>query len=97
MNETLEFTREEVEFALERQKVIVELERFAKENNNQFNQPDWYLVYNYSAGGVIWVKVETSYPNIPTSLLFSNNWIAAQAVEVVGEERLKKYYFGITD
>ena len=88
-------TQEEAEFALERQKVIVELERFAKEHNdtnkhscrllrydNECSFSSAIGVYNYGAAV------------IPT---FTSDRSAMEAVETIGKDRIKKYYFGVKE
>ena len=93
-------TREEAEFALERQKVIVELERFAKENNT-IDNPHWSLWYNMVSdeicarpfGGAITIN-NYGAAIIPS---FTSEELALEAAETIGKERLKKYYFGIKE
>ena len=92
-------TKEEAEFALEKQKVFTELKRFALENNER--ELDWnneyhkyYLFYNYKTG-----KVDVAYDiSWKTSLVyFLSEVIAKQTIEKIGEDRLKKYYFEVND
>lgn len=88
-------TKEEAEFALERQKVIVELERFAKENNKELCPGRyWFLMYSNLHSSITASQTCEWYPN---GVLFSSRDIAERAVEVVGEDRIKKYYFGVKD
>ena len=92
-------TREDAEFALEKLKVEAELRRFAEENNEHEidwkdkNQVKWYInyIYNY---GLVFLK---SFAVKSNDIYFSSEKIAKQAVEYVGEERLKKYYFEVDD
>ena len=88
-------TKEEAEFALERQKVIVELERFAKENNEELRPGSyWFLMYSNLHSSITESQIGDWYPY---GVLFSSRDIAERAVEVIGEDRLKKYYFGVKD
>lgn len=90
-------TREDAKFALERQKVITELKRFSLENNeceldwNNLKQKKYSLSFNYFS------KHIHSYPNNVKSsdVYFSSKEIAEKAIETIGEDRLKKYYFEI--
>ena len=84
-------TSEEAKFALEKQKVITELKRFALENNeceldwnNKYHK--YYLYYNYKTG-----KIEIVYDIFlkTLSVYFSSEDIAKQAIEAVSEDRLK--------
>jgi len=97
-------TKEEAEFALERHKVIVELERFAKENNNPDLPADVYLrcykISKHNEDGtfenVIGIYANKVYGTFGT-VAFSDITIAENAVKTIGEDRLIKYYFGIKD
>lgn len=93
-------TREETEFAVEKQKVITELKRFAQEHNEKidWNNGRWkyYLVYDYhypvkdiSICSTIYVK--------RNGIFFTSKEIAEQAIDTIGADRLKKYYFEVED
>lgn len=92
-------TREEAEFAVEGQKVITELKRYAMEHNeekidwNNENQWKASLMYNHSDGRID--IVSDSY--LHTSIYFSSNEIAKAAIKAIGEDRLKKYYFEVKE
>lgn len=93
-------TEKDAEFALEKLKVEAELRRFAEENNEceidwiDMEQNKWLICYNYDSK-----NIDTGYDNTLRThyIYFSSKKIAKQAVEYVGEERLKKYYLGIED
>lgn len=93
-------TKEEAELELERIKVKTELRRFAEENNEcEFDWEDkkqekWFMCYNCDMK-----KIDIIYNTVLRThyIYFSSKKIAKQAVEYVGEERLKKYYLGIED
>lgn len=93
-------TEKDAEFALEKLKVEAELRRFAEENNEceidwtDMKQNKWLICYNYDSK-----NIDTGYDNTLRThyIYFSSKKIAKQAVEYVGEERLKKYYLGIED
>lgn len=93
-------TKEEAEFALEKVKVETELRRFAEENNEyeidwkNRNQNKWFIYYNYVMKniGVVYDTVLRTH-----CIYFSSKEIAEQAIDYIGEERLKKYYLGIED
>ena len=93
-------TKEEAEFALEKTKVEAELCRFAEENNEcEFDwenddQLKWYIRYSYYNRSVCFFYV---YGYKRNDIYFTSEKIAAQAVARIGEERLKKYYFGVED
>lgn len=91
-------TQEEAEFALEKQKVHTELKRFALEHNeteidwNDSDQKKYYLMYDYYEN-----RIFTSYNKFTKTpiVYFTSKEIAEQAVEAIGKERLKKYYFEV--
>lgn len=94
-------TREEAEFAMEKQKVITELKRFALEHNekeidwNDSNKWKSRLVYNHCERSID--VVSDSYFLQVTSIYFSSRAIARSAVKEIGEERIKKYYFEVKE
>ncbi len=93
-------TKEEAEFTLEKVKVETELRRFAEENNeceidwSDRKQNKWLICYNYDLK-----NIDTGYDNTLRThyIYFSSKEIAKQAIKHIGEERLKKYYFGVED
>lgn len=95
-------TREEAEFALERQKVITELKRYALEHNEK--EIDWYnhcvlkyyIQYDYVNNKLNIVSTRYSKSNI-SSMYFTSDKIAQSAIKAVGEDRIKKYYFEVND
>lgn len=91
-------TKEEAEFALGRQKVITELKRFALENNEC--ELDWnnstqckYEIY-YDTNNKM-VNVNSLHTFKQNTVYFSSKEIAEKAIETIGKDRLKKYYFEI--
>lgn len=89
-------TEEDAEFARERLKVIAELKKYAKE----FSDGEWkdnktqkyYIVYLYSGDYIRSILTYTSKDNV---LYFESPEKAQEAIAAVGEERIKKYYFGV--
>lgn len=93
-------TEEEAEFAVERQKIITELKRFAQEHNDKINWNNgrwkYYLVYDYHYP----VKDISIYSTIyvkRNGIFFTSKEIAQQAIDTIGADRLKKYYFEVED
>ena len=90
-------TEEDAEFSRERLKVIAELEKYAKEFSDEewmsSNTQKYYLYYNWPNN-----EVNTDYNYFSTygnQLLFESGEKAQEAINAVGEERIKKYYFGV--
>ncbi len=95
-------TREEAEFALEKQIIYTELKRYALEHNdevldwNNKEQAKWALTYDYehrcilSMYGTAWMKELCS-------VYFTSAEIARNAIAEVGEEKIKKYLFEVEE
>lgn len=89
-------TEEDAEFAKERLKLIAELKRYAKE----FSDEEWrngntakYLFYRSFPDNRIYIT--STYSAHYPCLYFESMEKAKQAFNAVGEERIKKYYFGV--
>ena len=89
-------TEEDAKFASERLKVIAELKKYAK----KFSDEEWlnqsiekhYIIFDYedhviNIGYVCVTKVSDIY--------FESEEKAQEAIESVGEDRVKKYYLGV--
>ena len=82
---------------LEKLKVITVLQRFADEHNAESinwhdeKQKKYLIQYNFATDHLyvgIW-----SYVQLP-GVCFTSKEIAEAAIKSIGEDRLKKYYFG---
>ena len=95
-------TEEQADFMVEKLKVIHELEKFAFENNeeeidwNNEKQRKFFLYYSYSANQVL-VNYVISMKENPFNIYFTSTEIAEKAIETIGEDRIKKYYFGVEE
>lgn len=91
-------TKEEAEFAAEKIKVYLELKNFADEHNEPIDWSDplqdkIYIMWDYEKCSIrydynCWMKAL----NV---IYFSSKELAKQAIETVGEDRIKKYLFGV--
>ena len=95
-------TKIEAEHILEKLKVIHELQKFAYENNEgeidwkNFNQCKYYLVYD-TKDEDLYVDYTIYCKREPFNIYFTSSEIAKRAIEAVGEDRIKKYYFNVED
>ena len=95
-------TKIEAEHILEKLKVIHELQKFAYENNEgeidwkNFNQCKYYLVYD-TEDGELYVDYAVYCKREPFNIYFTSFKVAKRAIEAVGEDRIKKYYFNVED
>lgn len=92
-------TKEEAEFYKEKLLVTAELQRFADEHNeavdwNEYTNNKYFLVYSYINGAI---TIECRSACKVSEIVFSSFEIAKQAIETIGEERIKKYYLGVRE
>lgn len=93
-------TKEEAEHMVEKLKVIHELQKFAYENNEKEidlyddNQYKYILKYDTNDDD-IFVGAYTSFIINPFDISFTSEEIALKAIETIGADRIKKYYFGV--
>ena len=98
-------TEEQAEFMAEKLKVIHELEKFAYENNekeidwNDINQAKYHLVGVFGDKENNYIKICSTFmlKELPFNIYFISEEIARKAIETIGEERIKKYYFGVKE
>lgn len=95
-------TEEEAKHIVEKLKVIHELQKFAYENNekeidwNASKQYKYYLVYD-TEDEELYVDYAVYCKREPFNIYFTSSKIAKKAIEAVGEDRIKKYYFDIEE
>ena len=90
---------EECEFAIERLKVLAELKHFAELYNDTIDWDDvhskkhclYYNSYNHE------IEFDCDYFYNYGSVYFSSLELAQQAVKLIGEDRIKKYYFEVKE
>jgi hypothetical protein len=92
-------TKEEAEFALEKYKVYLELKNFADENNdpidwNNKKQEKYIINYCTVDKKSVFVDSWATYQFIGC-VYFSSYKLAKRAIQKVGEDRIKKYLFGV--
>lgn len=93
-------TEEEAQNAVERLKIRAELQRFADEHNEPIDWEDcitdkWYICYDY-----LYKIVGCSPIRIVRDcfqIYFTSREVAKAAIQSVGEERIKKYLFGVEE
>lgn len=91
-------TKEEAEFRLEQIKVYNELKNFADENNDEIdwkdeNKDKFYINYIHSDKQISCFSA--NFIQDIGQIYFSSEELAEQAIEKVGEDRIKKYLFGV--
>lgn len=93
-------TKEEAEFAREKQLIYQKLKDYALEHNeeidwNNYNQLKWIIRYekDYKEIRYSWIT-DTFYIN---QIYFTSEKIARDAVKEIGEDNIKKYLFGVEE
>ena len=85
-------TEEEADFAVEKLKVEAELRKFSRPFKN--GQPNCNVILsdNENVSTAYWNEIQTQ-----GSIYFESEEKAKQVIQSVGEERIKKYIFGVED
>ena len=95
-------TEEDAKHMVEKFKVIRELQKFANENNEEkidwknFNQCKYKIFYD-AEDEDLYVDYSIQCESEPFNIYFTSSKIAKKAIEAVGEDRIKKYYFNVED
>lgn len=87
------FTEEEAEFAREKRKVEVELERYAKEHNGPILEDNYCILYdedNEEFDFDVWIGNK-----VQGTVVFTSKQLVFDAIEAVGKDRILKYIFGV--
>lgn len=85
-------TEEEAEFAVEKLRVEAELRKYSR--TFKHGGDNYALNFNHDGGKIVHVYASESYEELG-SLYFESRDKAQQAIDEVGEERIKKYIFGV--
>lgn len=89
-------TEEELEFKRESMKVYEELKRFAKDfTDEEWKNADiikYFIYYDYDDESIYF---DRQYIHKKCDLFFEDAKKMEEAIEAVGEERVKKYYLGV--
>ena len=86
-------TKEQAEFAVEKLKVEAELRKFSRPfEKGEYNS----YIFFYIDGDYLKVGHKVSTPS-QGAIYFKSEEKAKQAIQIVGEERIKKYLFGSED
>lgn len=90
-------TEEEAEFEVERLKIVTQLKHMAEAWNTceidweDENQPKYYIIY-IRTYGLSWGYDYLIQKDV---IYFTTAEACEKAIKLIGEERLKKYYFGV--
>lgn len=92
--------KEEAKNAVERLKIRAELQRYADEHNDKIDWKDgkqdkWYIYFDYINGRLDYNRLLCNRDSF--QIYFTSYEIVQAAVKAVGEERIKKYLFGVEE
>jgi hypothetical protein len=87
-------TEKEIVFAIEKRKVEVELERYAKEHNGPTRSDSFYLSYNDGRDEKLDYEV-WSVRRPLGAVPFTSKQVLDNAIEEIGRDRILKYIFGV--
>lgn len=89
-------TEEEAKFAREKLKVIAELKKFAEPKKREWDGcNDHYCIYYYIYEEKI--KIDSYTVSKLPIIYFESKEKAIEAIEAVGEDRIKKYYLEVEE
>lgn len=88
-------TEEEAEHMVEKIKIINQLQELSNINFSE-NKGKYYIYYNFRENRVL--CTETNYVKIiPFEVCFKTREDCQKAIDTIGEDNLKKYYFDVED
>lgn len=85
-------TKEEAEFAVEQLKVLAELKGYV-DDEKKWNDKNKHWFLDVDIDGKMLASISYSFIIVPFNLYFSSKEQARKAIDAIGEDRLKKYYF----
>lgn len=88
-------TRKEAQRMLEKIKIINKLKELSNVDfNEDFDEQKWYITYNHRTESI---ECDTTYhvQRMPFCIYFKNQEDCGKAIDTIGEENLKKYYFDV--
>ena len=86
-------TEKEIVFAIEKRKVEVELERYAKEHNSPILEDNYCILYDEDDEEFdfdVWIGSK-----VQGTVVFTSKQLVFDAIKAVGKERILKYIFGV--
>lgn len=90
-------TREEAEHMLEKIKIINKLRELSNIKFNETSDEAHYAIAYDVEANEITFNVSYYYKDLPFNIYFATEEALKKAVETIGEDNLKKYYFDVED
>lgn len=101
-NERLSFgncfkTREEAEHMLRKIRIIIQLRKLSNISFNDNCKQEKFVIFYNTENQQIKITQHKFIREIPFNIYFKNKKDCQKAIEAIGEENLKKYYFDVED
>ena len=90
-------TEEEAEFEVERLKVIHEIKKFTEPEDYAWDNKNCHYTFVYNTSSKNCLEIQGYYTFKTGSIYFKSSSDINACIEAVGEDRIKKYYFGIKE
>ena len=90
-------TREEAEHMLEKIKIINKLRELSNISFNDNCKQEKFVIFYNTENQQIRITQHTFIREIPFNIYFKNKEDCQKAIEIIGEDNLKKYYFDVED
>lgn len=90
-------TEEEAEHMLEKIKIINKLRELSNISFNDNCKQEKFVIFYNTENQQIRITQHTFIREIPFNIYFKNKEDCQKAIEIIGEENLKKYYFDVED
>lgn len=90
-------TRKEAQRMVEKIKIINKLKELSNVDfNEDFDEQKWYITYNHRTKSI---ECDTTYhvQRMPFCIYFKNQEDCGKAIDTIGVENLKKYYFDVKE
>ena len=90
-------TEEEAEHMLEKIKIINKLRELSNISFNDNCKQEKFVIFYNTENQQIRITQHTFIREIPFNIYFKNKEDCQKAIEIIGEDNLKKYYFDVED
>lgn len=88
-------TKEEAEFEVERRKVETEMLQLGGRRKMKRDEDNYYISYDEKTGNLAYLM--RIWVNVQGIIFFDSGSDAIDAVQEIGEDRIKKYIFGVEE
>lgn len=89
-------TAEEARKMVEKIKIITKLRKLSNVITQKYNGELYSITYNKFTKQ-LFVDVHANYIELPFNVYFASEKLARKAIETIGEDNLKKYYFDVEE